>query len=134
MALWMRNIIVVLITLASGTVGVAQNRSRNTVVPVDEATTDKELLAVRTAAKDALRAKDYDGFMVHVSADLQMQGDPEITRVGVRSVLPSMAQKILAALSSGGCFTTTRGSVKGERQFCGPYLYSAFPTRFTELQ
>jgi hypothetical protein len=31
------------------------------------------------------------------------------------------------ALALGGTFTTSRGAVPGRREFCAPYVYSAFP-------
>jgi hypothetical protein len=43
-----------------------------------------------------------------------------------------IGEQLVAALSLGGSFTTTRGSVPGERQFCAPYVYSAFPADYTE--
>ena len=45
---------------------------------------------------------------------------------------PSTGELLVEALSLGGTFTTTRGSIAGERQFCAPYVYSAFPKDYTD--
>jgi hypothetical protein len=36
-------------------------------------------------------------------------------------------RQFVDALRLGGAFTTTRGTVAGRREFCAPYVYSAFP-------
>jgi hypothetical protein len=42
----------------------------------------------------------------------------------------SLTEHLIRALTLGGSFTTTRGSQRGAREFCAPYVYSAFPAEY----
>jgi hypothetical protein len=87
------------------------------LMPIDEATTDPSLLAFRTVLLAAARAGDQHRVSNLMTPRLQSQLPERFIHVYDLSRL----------LALGGSFTTTRGSVHGRREFCAPYVYSAFP-------
>src|SRR5437899_4172008 len=103
--------------------------------PVDDASQDPALVAVRSEAIDALRAGSSARFMALVTEDPSL-GDFGHGRQVLRRMLdsdtnpaaahPSMIDEILTALSMGGAFT----SINGERRFCAPYVYGAYPSSY----
>ena len=109
---------------------------------MDGAANEPDLFEVRTAVVDALRGKQLDRLMSLLADDVARPGDGSASiEEGRENVRQSLAAEfklagdptnpLLAALSFGGSFTTTRGSLRsaeGERQFCAPYFYSNFPT------
>jgi hypothetical protein len=91
--------------------------------PVDEATQDSTLVNFRSRLLNALRSRDIAGVL-------------EATAGGAKQFLSAAAaigpqaeewSEIENALALGGSFTTRRGAVPGRREFCAPYVFSAFP-------
>jgi hypothetical protein len=110
------------------------------LLPVDQAPSDSALLRVRNALLEALRAHDFDRAMTFVADDVIYESEKGSNKPAVKSSLRysvgngTLAEELERALELGGSFTTTRGTVKGERQFCAPYVYSAFPSGFDRLE
>ena len=115
--------------------------SSTEVPPVDEAHTIPELARAREAIITALRSGNLQAFRERLAPDMKAFGSDQ----GVEQIMgvleltfdsasdhPShtIVDEIVAALRLGGAFTTTRGSVRGERQFCAPYVYGAFPSDY----
>ena len=111
------------------------------VWPIDEATSEPALVTVRTAILTALRRRDLDELLAFAAEDITWPGagdqTPEERKANAREVFRAILNGdsktfhfLSAALSTGGTFTTTRGSRKGKgtREFCAPYYYSGFPT------
>jgi len=97
--------------------------------PVDEAKLEPALLAFRTELLSAVRARRADGVLGAMSPNVRQQFQHWLR-------LPSEAfgggeqedwSQLEDVLVLGGSFTTTRGVVKGRREFCAPYVYSAYP-------
>jgi hypothetical protein len=85
---------------------------------VDEAGTDPEFKAFRDRLEENLKASNH-----------QYLSDVMEPSLGAhwRGWLGTIAYQSQRALALGGSFTTTRGAVPGRREFCAPYVYSAFP-------
>jgi hypothetical protein len=102
--------------------------------PVDEARQEPALVAARASAIDALRARDLDRFLDLVDEDVETVEKALAPKAGIRVMFDAkLADQVTAVLSLGGSFTFTRGSTEGERQFCAPYVYSAFPSEYPRL-
>jgi hypothetical protein len=133
----MRHLVLVPLLIASVSVGQAPRLPR--LLPVDAATEDESLRAVRDAALAAAKAKDVSALMPLVST-LVVIGDggdssgPLKPRLAEWLSNPEYEwwQGLKDALSHGGAFTTTRGSMEGQREFCAPYFYATFPTQLPE--
>ncbi len=98
--------------------------------PVDEALSDASLVEFRRALIGALRAGDVDHVLGGMTPQLMGSRQGHWRAIPRRDLGSSGAwvefQRLLAM---GGSFTTTRGAVLGRREFCAPYVYSAFPER-----
>ena len=105
--------------------------------PVDEASREPALVTVRTEAIAALQARSPARFTAVVAEDLSLgafgHGKDELRRIldsyvapNVDHAAPTLLDEIVAALSLGGAFT----SIYGERQFCAPYVYGAYPSSY----
>ncbi|HEV3058189.1 MAG TPA: hypothetical protein VGY48_08065 [Vicinamibacterales bacterium] len=77
--------------------------------------------------------------MRFIADDVQFDGlegpnKPRIQR-GLRGRFGerNLAEHLIRALTLGGTFTTTRGSRRGAREFCAPYVYSAFPAEYDHV-
>ena len=92
--------------------------------PVDEALQDGTLVEFRSRLLKAVRSRD-------VAAVLQVTaGSAKQTLFAAAAIGPQAEDwsQLDRALSLGGSFTTRRGAVPGRREFCAPYVFSAFPT------
>jgi hypothetical protein len=102
--------------------------------PVDEAPLEPPLVAVRAAAIESLRARDVERLLDLVDESVETNDQGQAPKAGIRFVFDAArADRVIEALSLGGSFTFTRGSTEGERQFCAPYVYSAFPSEYPRL-
>jgi hypothetical protein len=102
--------------------------------PVDEAPLEPPLVAARASAIESLRARDVDRFLDVVDEDVDTIEKGQSPKAGIRFMFDAaLADHAIAALSLGGSFTSSRGSTRGERQFCAPYVYSAFPSEYPRL-
>jgi hypothetical protein len=127
---------VLLFAIGGGDTG--QPRRPVEVRPVDEAVTDPDLLAVRRQVLDSLQRHDVERLLAVMADDVRFHHGAlqtkTMTQASLRSWFtdlwkfePRVSEGLVKALTLGGSFTTTRGSVDRERQFCAPYVYSAFP-------
>jgi hypothetical protein len=102
--------------------------------PVDEAPQEAALVAARAAAIDSLRARDVERLLTLVDDDVETIDQSVGPKAGLRFMFDgAMADRLIDALLLGGSFTSSRGSTPGERQFCAPYVYSAFPSEYPRL-
>jgi hypothetical protein len=106
--------------------------------PLDEAETTPDVMKTRNAAIAAFRNRDVRALRRLLAPDVKaFGGEQDVEKIIATFVADAdsasdhgpagIAAEVVAALQLGGSFTTTRGSVRGERQFCAPYTYSAFP-------
>lgn len=129
-----------LLALAASAFQRSATTKRPVLLPVDQAQSDSGLLRVRNAILDALRAPDFTRAMTFVADDVIYRSEKGINKPVVKNSLGisvgkgTLAEEVIRALELGGSFTTTRGTAKGERQFCAPYVYSAFPLGFDRLE
>jgi hypothetical protein len=114
--------------------------------PIDEATKDPQLAETRTALLAALRDRNVDFVMRYVSPNVVVERGGESGGQAWTRLFEDLSQRgsksgdgenqrwggMEAALSLGGSFTTSRGALLGRREFCAPYVYSAFPTPIPE--
>lgn len=98
------------------------------VKPVDEASEDSVFSAYRSALRTAVRDRDVAALLTAVAPDLRSRLaewlDPKRALHGGEKEDWRELEQLLAL---GGTFTATRGAVKGRREFCAPYVYSAYP-------
>jgi hypothetical protein len=129
----------VVLALFVALVAVQADTNRPMVAPIDEAAQEAALITVRTNLLSALRSEDTDRVMTFIAEDVQFQALPNQTKSQIRRGLlsrfgdRSLAQHVIRALTLGGTFTTTRGSRWGAREFCAPYVYSAFPAEYDHV-
>lgn len=129
--------LVALFTLFSAAV-IAQHRDIMTLMPIDEAVSEPGLVEVRAATIDALRHRDFERLLTYVADDvhtLSARDKPSFAGIVTGTYRAGLVtEQMRAALLRGGSFTTTRGSIRGERQFCAPYTYGAYPAEVTDLR
>jgi hypothetical protein len=133
----MRHVVFALFAIAS--VSIAQSPRLPQLRPVDAATEDESLRTVRDAALAAAKAKDVPALMSLVST-LVVIGDGGDAPGGLKPWLAETLSNrehewwrgLEDALSHGGAFTTTRGAMEGQREFCAPYFYATFPEQVPE--
>jgi hypothetical protein len=104
---------------------VQQGYVRQSLPPQDEAALDPELATFRDRLLRALKGRD-------LKAILEIAAPAPRQRLEVSASIGPQAEDWIhleRALTLGGTFTTTRGAVRGRREFCAPYTYSAYPTR-----
>ena len=131
----MRLVLFVLLCIAS--VSVRQSPRLPQLLPVDAATEDESLRAARDAALTAAKTRNVEGLMALVSPTVFIGEGPNAPGATLRVLRESLggitSTRWVAgvgrfALSHGGAFTTTRGAMEGQREFCAPYFYATFPT------
>lgn len=107
-------------------------RPRTTLPPIDEAKSDPTLMAFRTRVLNALMTNDARFLAQHSAPDLGMDAS-EWTAKNSKEGPDPFYTELIRAVRLGGTFTTTRGSQEGRREFCAPYVYSAFPADYPPL-
>ena len=127
--LGMGAILMLLACVGKGEVrGVTVQGSPVQVKPVDEASEDFVFSAYRSALRTAVRDRDVTALLTavapHLRSWLAEWLDPKRALHGGEKEDWRELEQLLAL---GGTFTTTRGAVKGRREFCAPYVYSAHP-------
>ena len=102
--------------------------------PVDQAKDEPELVVFRQRLIDVAERRAVDELLSLASQTTQTEGSTTVSslRREFTEVVPPPWQAFKEALSLGGAFTTTRGAVRGRREFCAPYVYSAFPSTLPE--
>lgn len=133
----MRHLVFALFALA--TFGVEQSARLPRLLPVDAATEDESLRVVRDAALAAVKAKNVSALLPLVST-LVVIGDGGDSTGGMKPWLERTLSNpddewwhdLKDALMHGGAFTTTRGAMEGQREFCAPYFYATFPAVLPE--
>jgi hypothetical protein len=131
--LWRSLLAAFSIFLVSGPI--CQTAVSDLLLPVDEAVSEPDLVRTRAAVMNALRTRNVERLLAFAADDITVHHElgkdqlRDLSSYGDR-ILPD---HMLGALTLGGSFTTTRGSFKGERQFCAPYVYSAYPSDAYEL-
>ena len=97
------------------------------LLPTDEANSEPALSSVRAAMLDAVNKHDIDALARNLEpAGWEAFGGIE----NVRATLGGPTElwdEFKYVLTHGGAFTTTRGRVRGRREFCAPYVYGAYP-------
>jgi hypothetical protein len=96
---------------------------------VDEAASEPDVNAFRQELVARTRAQDVRGVLSLIEPGLRARferswSDLPPGRMYEEDGSLKALQRLLAL---GGSFTTTRGAVYGRREFCAPYVYSAFP-------
>lgn len=100
--------------------------------PVDEARLDPGFKAFRDRFIAAVKARDVSVVLKLMSPQLRSKLESWLSRPrsdfigGAEQVDWGEFDRLLAL---GGSFTTWRGAVDGRREFCAPYVYSAYPSR-----
>ena len=110
----------------------ASPRSRTTLPPVDEAKSDPTLMAFRTRVLNALMTTDARFLAQHSAPELGMDVS-QWTALNPKEGPDPFYTELIRAVRLGGSFTTTRGSQEGRKEFCAPYVYSAFPADYPPL-
>jgi hypothetical protein len=98
--------------------------------PVDEARNDPQLAAFRDTLLGIAKRRVVEELVAVASATVQIDGEPFAARLRrdfTDRVTPPW-DAFREALSLGGAFTTTRGAIRGRREFCAPYVYGTFPS------
>lgn len=90
---------------------------------VDEAKQEPEFAAFRAGLLVAVKNRDPKAIAEAMSPALRDRQ----RGLFVPPFINTIAYETERALALGGSFTTTRGAVFGRREFCAPYVYSAFP-------
>jgi len=128
----MRHLVVAIFAVAS--IGLGQSPRLPQLLPVDAATEDESLRIARDAALAAAKTRNVDALMTLVSPTVFIGEGPNAPGATQRVLRESLAdpkyqwwQGLEDALSHGGAFTTTRGAMAGQREFCAPYFYATFP-------
>ena len=103
-----------------------------TLPPIDEAKSDPALMAFRTRVLNALMTNDAKFLAEHSAPELEMDVSKWTAKNSKEGLDPFYAE-LIRAVRLGGTFTTTRGSQQGRREFCAPYVYSAFPADYPAL-
>lgn len=99
--------------------GTPIDRMRHFPFPfVDEAGQDPEFKAFRDRLERDAKKPDLQALSSAMTPALRTRWP---------GWLETIAYHTARILSLGGSFTTTRGAVPGRREFCAPYVYSAFP-------
>lgn len=97
--------------------------------PVDEASLDLELRQFRDSLLAAIRARDAAAVLNVAVPSVRQRFEQGLlfpaSHFGGQDHEDWLELERLLAL--GGTLTTTRGAVVGRREFCAPYVYSAFP-------
>jgi hypothetical protein len=101
---------------------------------VDEARGNDELLSFRRRLLDVVERRDLDALVEMSSRTKTDRGDvpANVVRYRFTDVNELPWEQLSEALSLGGSFTTTRGALKGRREFCAPYVYSAYPSELPD--
>jgi hypothetical protein len=108
------------------------------LVPVDEATQDLAFLRFRDDLLAAVRRRDVSGVMRKAHERVSDRGFYHSLALGPTPKSPSQPEDVIwkaleQLLTLGGSFITDqqrlygRGAELGDREFCAPYVYSAFP-------
>lgn len=119
------------LTLVAGCVLTAQAKPAQALQlrPVDEAAQEPAFHAYRADLIAAVRARSADGVLSAMGTDLRKRFEHWLRRPP--AVFGGSEQEDWTRLEQllvlGGTFTTTRGALKGRREFCAPYVYSAYP-------
>lgn len=106
--------------------------ARSKVIPIDEAEKDEGLLEFRNRLISAVKVRNAE-FVLEAAVD-ELRGQlralalPKTAFAGP-SYEAADWPELEELLRLGGSFTTTRGRVFGRREFCAPYVYSAYPQR-----
>jgi len=98
--------------------------------PIDEAATDPSLTEFRRTLVNAVRDRDVDRVLRTMTPSLAkswkgLWGMIPIDQLGSGGAWVELGR----LLAMGGTFTTTRGAIVGRREFCAPYVYSAYPKK-----
>jgi hypothetical protein len=102
---------------------------RQPLLPVDETDQDPQFAAFRRAFMQALIARDATVVLQAMLPDVQSRLSALALpreHFGGRG-LHADWERLEELLALGGTFTTTRGAEVGRREFCAPYIYSAYP-------
>lgn len=111
-------------------------RQRVWLPPVDEASSDPVLKRTRDDLLRAVKRRDVDGVMQRVHRDFVLDGQRGYPTDRLRRALvtgrpwrldSSLWVVLDRVVSSGGAFTTTRGSTLERREFCAPYTFARLP-------
>lgn len=127
--LGMGAILMLLACVGRGEVRVTAQGSPVQVRPADEAREDGSFATYRADLIRAISKRDAHAVLAFMAPDLArvwrswLLTPRESFSGGEQSTWDHLAQ----LLALGGTFTTTRGAVKGRREFCAPYVYSTFP-------
>lgn len=131
---WMRGLCIALVAVTGSTearfLSVLQGVPR--LRPVDEARSDKELLKFRDQLIAALSTGRLEDVLASMEPTVRASVEPHWRRIPLERLTRDRDSEWVALkglLELGGSFTTTRGAARGRREFCAPYVYSAFPNR-----
>lgn len=96
---------------------------------LDEARQDPSLERFRAALMNTVKKRDARRLLEASSHEIQKRFNSGLDPKGTFKplVYDIEWQELETILSLGGSFTTRRGSVQGRREFCAPYVYSAYP-------
>jgi hypothetical protein len=107
--------------------GIGQHRARHnphfSFQLVDEAAQDSDFKAYRDRLLQSVRNRDAKSLADSMSPELRTKEASWLAPPFSNTI----AYETQRALELGGSFTTTRGAMFGRREFCAPYVYSAFP-------
>ena len=125
-----------MLTLLVVWVAVAQLPQLPTLLPVDEASSEHDLVKVRDRIIEGAKKRDSATVLAAASQNGVLETselDHSESRRRLQQILSDPNQDVwghlTATLSQGGAFTRSRGAVEGRREFCAPYMYAAFPQR-----
>jgi hypothetical protein len=108
------------------------------LLPVDEASQDRSFLRFRDELLQSLRRRDVSGVKQRLHERLTGRSLDQSLLLGPSRKSPSQPEdavweELEKILTLGGTFVTSeqklygRGLGLGDREFCAPYVYSAFP-------
>lgn len=103
--------------------------------PIDEAVTDPTLSRFRSELTEIVERRALEDLMRIVEPTASMQTRGSNAETFLRDFVDSGDELwpiLRRVLALGGTFTTSRGAVVGRREFCAPYVYSAFPVTLPE--
>ncbi len=104
-------------------------RKRYYVSPVDQGEQDNSFAAFRT--KFLASVSSRDAVVVTEGMEPSLRTDLSGSFTAPRSEFGGREHEVWGELEQllalGGAFTTTRGAVKGRREFCAPYVFTEYP-------
>ena len=123
---------------AAAGASVPQTMERTQLMPLDQAGQDRSFVQFRERFITAVKAREarvvIDASVPELQEGFRGSLDlPPSAFAGPNREASSWEalEELLAV--GGGSFTTTRGAVRGRREFCAPYTFSTYPMPYPDL-